>query len=384
LNALRALKTNDPMSLSNLESLLADRPELLPAICDLIPGGAAWFDASGTLRAHNAALARLVGTPPPARAEEWRLRPVPGRGPSSPAAEPLQRALGGARIEGEDFEYSREDGAVRWVRLAATPVRDGAGKGTTAGVLVVLVDVAEAHGLDTIRQQVLGVVAHDLRNPLSALRMTASLLAKPNDMPMARRVQLAERMIGTVGRTEAMVSTLLEYARAEAGVAIRLAREQVDLGQLFERTKKELVLLFPDRPINERLAGPLTGWWDGSRLERVLANLLSNALKHGREDAPVEVVLDGTERAGVRIQVHNEGAPIPADLLPKIFEPFTIGPLGQDGRRRSVGLGLYIVKYLVGAHGGSVQVRSSAEDGTTFTVLLPREAGGEPPVEATR
>jgi signal transduction histidine kinase len=358
------------MSLAELESVLASRPELLAGLCEALPGGAAWFDASGALRAHNAEFARIAGAIP-AGVKDCRLSPLPGRG----SPEPVERALAGARIDGEEFECGRADGTACWVRLSVTPLRD-------AGALVSVVDVAEAHGLDAVRQQVLGVVAHDLRNPLSAMRMTTTLLAKPAEMPLPRRVQLAERMLGTLGRTEAMVSTLLEYARAEAGVSIRLAREPVDLGQVYERVKKELLVLFPNRPIDERLTGPLEGRWDGPRLERVVANLLSNALKHGRDDAAVEVVLDGRDRAAVRLEVHNQGAPIAAELLPKIFEPFTVGPLGQDGRRRSVGLGLFIVKYLVGAHGGSVHVRSSADDGTTFTVMLPREQPSAPP-EAT-
>src|SRR5213075_3197798 len=143
--------------------------------------------------------------------------------------------------------------------------------------------------------------------------------------------------------------------------------------QIYERVKKEAMVLHPNRLIEERSSGDLGGWWDGPRIERVLANLLSNALKHGRDDAALEVALDGSERSAVRIAVHNQGVPIAAELLPRIFEPFTVGPLGQDGRRRSVGLGLYIVKYLVGAHGGSVQVSSSADEGTTFTVILPRD-----------
>jgi phosphoserine phosphatase RsbU/P len=237
------------------------------------------------------------------------------------------------------------------------------------------VDVAEHHGLDVLRQQVLGVVTHDLRNPLSALRMTTSLLAKPAEMPSARRIQLAERMLGTIGRMEGMVSTLLEYARAEAGVSIRLAREPIDLEASCARVRKELDVLFPGRAVAQRTAGAgsLVGQWDGSRIERVLNNLLSNALKHGRDDAPVELVLDGSAPNAVTVTVTNQGTPIDPELLPKIFEPFTVGPLGQDGRRRSVGLGLFIVRYLVAAHGGAVTVRSTALEGTTFAVTLPRE-----------
>jgi signal transduction histidine kinase len=340
--------------------------ELVAAVCRLVPGGIAWFDHAGVLRAYNHQFERIVGVLP-TTPDDLPLRPVAGRG--SPA--PLARAMAGELVDAEEFEWTRADGAGCWVRLTATPLPEQLG--ARNGVLVVMVDVAEQHGLDIVRQQVLGVVAHDLRNPLSALRMTISLLAKPAEMPAARRVQLAERMLGTIGRMEGMVNSLLEYARAEAGVPVRLTRERVDIGMTFERVRKEMEVLHPGRTLDERRLGSLEGLWDGPRIERVLTNLISNALKHGRDDAPVEIVLDGSEAAAVRVLVHNQGPAIDAELLPKIFEPFTIGPMGQDGRRRSVGLGLFIVKYLVAAHGGGVAVRSTAHEGTTFEVTLPRE-----------
>jgi PAS domain S-box-containing protein len=360
------------MSLEALQGVVGGRAELVAAMCRLVPGGVAWFDSAGVLRAHNPQFERIVGVLP-ATVGDLPLRPLAGRG----APSPLERAMAGQGVDAEEFEWARADGASCWVRLSATPMPDRPGAGH--GALVVIVDVAEQHGLDIVRQQVLGVVAHDLRNPLSALRMTTSLLAKPAEMPPPRRVQLAERMLGTIGRMEGMVNALLEYARAEAGVPVRLTRERVDIGSTFERVKKEMEIVYPGRAVGERRVGRLEGLWDGPRIERVVTNLLSNALKHGRDDAPVEVVLDGSAATEVSMTVHNQGAPIDPDLLPKIFEPFTVGPLGQDGRRRSVGLGLFIVKYLVGAHGGTVAVRSTAEEGTTFEVTLPREtprAGG--------
>jgi PAS domain S-box-containing protein len=366
------------MSLVGMQEFLGARPELVRVMGALVPGGLAWFDAAGTLVGHNQQLERIVGALP-ARASDWQLRPMaPRSADGARAAHPLERALAGTAVEAEDVELVRADGSSRWLRLTALPLPEGAG----AGALAVVVDVGEHHGLDAVRQQVLGVVAHDLRNPLSALRMTASLLTKPQDMPTNRRVQLGERMLGTIGRTESMVATLLEYARAEAGVPIRLNRERLDLGALLERAKRDLDVLFPSRTVAERRVGSLLGAWDAARIERVLANLLSNALKHGRDDAPVTVELDGRDPVVVKLSVHNTGSPIGADLLPRLFEPFTIGPLGQDGRRRSVGLGLYIVKHLVAAHGGTVSVRSTAQEGTTFSLTLPREPEVSRPASA--
>jgi PAS domain S-box-containing protein len=354
------------MSLEALQGVVGEQAELVAAMCRLVPGGVAWFDAGGTLRAHNRQFERIVGVLP-TKAADLTMRPMAGRGSPSP----IERAMAGQPVDAEEFEWARADGASCWVRLSATPLAER--PGADHGALVVMVDVAEQHGLDVVRQQVLGVVAHDLRNPLSALRMTTSLLAKPAEMPSARRVQLAERMLGTIGRMEGMVNALLEYARAEAGVPVRLAREKVDLGTMLERVKKELDVLHPGRALEERRLGGLEGFWDGPRIERIMVNLLSNALKHGRDDAPVQVVLDGSVADEVKLTVQNQGPPIDANLLPNIFEPFTVGPLGHDGRRRSVGLGLFIVKYLVAAHGGAVTVSSTEQEGTRFEVTLPRE-----------
>jgi signal transduction histidine kinase len=246
--------------------------------------------------------------------------------------------------------------------------------------VALLVEIGERDALEVLRREVLGVVAHDLRNPLSALRMTLTMLLRSKDMTVERRVQLAERMMGTLGRMEGMVATLVEHARAEAGVELRLARERVDLAALLERARKELEPLFPGRAIVVDRRGALEGEWDGPRLERVLSHLLGNALKHGDEGTSVTITIDGAKDGIVSLSINNGGPPISPELLPHLFEAFTIGPTGPEERRRSVGLGLFIVRHLVQAHGGAVDVTSSASDGTTFTVVLPRRA---PPAGAS-
>jgi signal transduction histidine kinase len=344
---------------------LGGSTEAAAAALQHLPVGIARFARDGALRAHNAELARLLGAPP-ATAAAVELHAIAPAAPGEPQR-PVERALAGTAVRDAELEWHRPDGGTRWVRLTAIPLpADG-------GALLLLSDLSEARGLDAIRQQALGVVAHDLRNPLSALRMTAAIMARPKEMPTERRVQLTERMLGSIGRMEGLVATLLDHARSEAGVELRLQREPVDLGGVLERVKKDLEVLFPGRPLQERTAGSLVGSWDRGRIERVLANLLSNAFKHGREDTPVSVELEGSAPDAVTIVVTNLGPPIAPELMPHVFEPFTIGPVGETGRRRSVGLGLFIVKHLVVAHGGSVSVRSSLEEGTTFTTVLPRE-----------
>jgi signal transduction histidine kinase len=109
----------------------------------------------------------------------------------------------------------------------------------------------------------------------------------------------------------------------------------------------------------------------------VLTNLLSNALSYSPPDTPVTVRTRG-EDGTVLLEEHNQGAPIPAERLPQLFEPLERGAAQQDRMGRGIGLGLFIVRHIVEAHGGSITVRSGAKEGTTFTVHLPRQAAGRP------
>ena len=115
------------------------------------------------------------------------------------------------------------------------------------------------------------------------------------------------------------------------------------------------------------------GEWDGDRLAQVVTNLVTNALAYSPAGTPVRVETRG-EDGTVLLRVHNTGKPIPPELLPRLFEPMTRGRAGGDAASRSIGLGLFIVANIVHAHGGTIEVRSEASEGTTFTVRLPRHA----------
>jgi signal transduction histidine kinase len=345
------------------QGMLPADPQLAQLIVDQLPAGVGCYDAGGALFAWNVELERLLGGLP-RQAGEARFR-VHGAPDTGGCITPVEKALAGESTADADLEVARPDGTGRWVRVSALPL---AGHGA---VLLVL-DVGEVRGLDALRDQILGVVAHDLRNPLSALRMTASMLTKPQEMPTTRRVELAERLLGTIGRMEALVNSLVEHAQTERGMKLRLCRERVDLEEIFARVKRDIDVLFPGCKLQVTRRGPLDGLWDASGLQRVLSNLLTNALKHGSSDDPVTLTLDGSSDDVVWFSVHNRGNPMPAELLARAFEPFTIGNQNPDGRRRQLGLGLFTVEQLVTAHGGKVSAASSPTDGTTFIVTLPR------------
>jgi signal transduction histidine kinase len=138
---------------------------------------------------------------------------------------------------------------------------------------------------------------------------------------------------------------------------------------------EEAELAFPDRRVRLEAQGHFRGEWDEGRLAQVVGNLLKNALTYSPEDTPVRVSLHD-EGAWVRLEVHNHNraGPIPPETLPTLFDPFRRGEASHtEGAREGLGLGLYIAREIVSAHGGFIDVSSSAREGTVFTLRLPRE-----------
>jgi signal transduction histidine kinase len=145
----------------------------------------------------------------------------------------------------------------------------------------------------------------------------------------------------------------------------------MDLHALPPRAVEELQQSHPGRPIHSSREGDGRGEWDADRLMQVVVNLLDNALKYSPEGTAVDISTRG-EPDAVVLEVHNMGEPIPASLLPSIFEPFRRGIQSEQTVKMSLGLGLYIVQEIVRAHGGTADVRSTPQEGTIFRVRLPR------------
>jgi signal transduction histidine kinase len=167
-----------------------------------------------------------------------------------------------------------------------------------------------------------------------------------------------------------MVLDLLDFARARLGVVMPITRAPMDISEACRRAIDEIETLHPQSKLFMHANGPLKGEWDPVRISQLLTNLLVNAIQHGSPQKPVDIVLSGSEDE-VSITVHNEGEPIPAHELHQIFEPMVKGSR-KHATPASIGLGLYIAREVVRAHGGRIYVKSSAETGTAFTALLPR------------
>ena len=171
---------------------------------------------------------------------------------------------------------------------------------------------------------------------------------------------------------KALLDDLVDFNRTKLGLGINIALANVDLAVVFADELEQLRGAHPGRPLELKVVGDTRGHWDGLRLQQLLRNLVSNAIKYGAPNAPVRVVLTG-EEADVRLEVTNSGPAIERSALNQIFDPLKRGPAQPDSQNTDsgLGLGLYIVREVARAHGGEVYVRSDKAE-TVFVVRLPR------------
>ena len=229
---------------------------------------------------------------------------------------------------------------------------------------------AEAKDRALLAEQMIGIVSHDLRNPLSAIRMGVSLLESEPLSSAQRNVMI--RMSRSVDRAARLIADLLDFAQARLGAGIAVTVEPIPgLHRLIAETIDDLALIYPKRVIEHVQLGSGPCSADPHRLAQMLGNLVSNAMAYGSPDTPVLVTTSIAEQS-ISISVHNGGEPIPEAIQASIFEPMSRGA-NTSTANRSIGLGLFIVGQIAKSHGGQATVRSSAAEGTTFAVTFPRE-----------
>lgn len=231
------------------------------------------------------------------------------------------------------------------------------------------------------RERFMGILGHDLRNPLGTVTMAATMLLEWEDLPPVM-VKPVRRILSSAGRMARLIRDLLDLTRSRVGGGLPIAPMPADLHAICRQTVDELELQHPTSPLLLTAEGNTAGSWDPDRLAQVVSNLVGNALTHGLAGAPVRVALR-EEADSVVLEVHNEGPPIPPELQAILFDPFRRGPqaASREASSDGLGLGLFISRQIVEAHGGSLEVTSEPGLGTAFTVRLPKEApsGGELP-----
>jgi signal transduction histidine kinase len=217
----------------------------------------------------------------------------------------------------------------------------------------------------------IGIVGHDLRNPLTAITTAAGLLQTRAESERIARP--ARRVVASADRMERMISQLLDFTRIRLGGGLPLERTEIDLAEVSRSIIDELVPVH-HREIRLHTTGDVVGVWDRDRLSQLLSNLAANACQHGAPGTAVEIVLDGTDLNRVRMEVANRGV-IPPELVPVVFEPLRHTSAEQArtrGGSSGLGLGLYITEQISLAHGGTIRVESTEATGTRFIVELPR------------
>ena len=229
---------------------------------------------------------------------------------------------------------------------------------------------AAAHAL-RVSEMFVGILGHDLRNPLGTLVTGAQILYSQGGLDDGK-MRILRRMISAGDRMTNMIAQLLDLTRARLGGGVGFvgAHQPIDVGSLMQRTADELRGANPDRTLTLDVTGDCVTTGDSDRLLQLFSNLVSNALQHGTAGGTVttSVVGDPDE---ITVSIRNRGV-IPPDLMPCIFDPFR-GHNGVRADSRGLGLGLFISQQIAIAHGGSIDVTSSQDAGeTVFTVHIPR------------
>ncbi len=224
----------------------------------------------------------------------------------------------------------------------------------------------EARRIGELQERLVAVVSHDLRSPLSAIAIGVDMLLGTGQLSEHQALRLT-RIRNSAARMERLIRDLLDFTRARRAFEMPISPEPASMEEIARRAVLELRAANPSRDIRLDAQGDAGGRWDPARMEQVVSNLLSNAIQHGYSSSAVLARVRGNGPKVV-LEVENQGRPLPAEKLPLLFEPFQGGEADQSGH---LGLGLFIVREIVSAHGGTISA-SSTPAATTFRVELPR------------
>lgn len=280
---------------------------------------------------------------------------------------------GKSHKEGEvwniEKRYLQKDGTPIWVMISCAlyPMIEN----QPPKVIATIIDITEKKQIESLKDQFINTLTHDLRTPLSVIDMSAQLLqAKASDAQIV--LKLTDRIAINAKRCDSMIQDLLDTSRIRSGHGVSVQMEHCDLSHIVQETIDGLTSLHGDRFI---LTGPASvkGYWSAPAIRRIIENLCGNAIKYGAKNFPVLISVEHDD-SDVSIAVKNRGEPIPKENMSTLFQQFSRARSAQASGKLGWGIGLTIVKGITEAHCGEITVHSSEHDGTTFTVILPMDA----------
>jgi PAS domain S-box-containing protein len=352
----------------------------LESIVDHAPVGILFVDGATGLVIANQEAARIFGHPVRTKAERQRclgqVHHTNGR-PADADHLPAFRALRGETVGGTELLVVQASGETLTIRWSAAPVHGTHGE--IVGGVSVLQDVTALKQLDRLRQEWTAMVAHDIRHPVATISLAAQLLREGlKSAPSVRR--WVEDIISDSRRLDRMIADLLDESRIETG-RLSVRRQRADVASLVAGIVARLGRAYPERAIRFSQSGRLPAMeLDPGRADQVLTNLITNAAKYGYEGTEIGVELVGRDDA-VELTVINQGPGIPAEDLPRVFDRFYRTAGARVAGKEGLGLGLYIVRGIVEAHGGRIWAESDPGRTTRFHIVLPISPPNTRPAE---
>jgi signal transduction histidine kinase len=223
-----------------------------------------------------------------------------------------------------------------------------------------------------LRDQFVSILTHDLRTPLTAAKMSAQVILRQPEKIEKNHI-LARKVVKSIDRMDQMIKDLLDANRIRAGEPLTFSMNECDMRYIALTALRDLGISYGDRFMLETDRECINGYWNEESMRRVIENLVNNAVKYG---SPQELITVSIEQLDdlVQIKVHNTGNPISKADQVNLFQPFHRTNSAKNGEKKGWGLGLTLVRGVAQAHGGSVKVESSEQDGTSFIVTIPRDS----------
>ena len=345
----------------------------LQATIEQMPEGVVLVDGTGAIQVENRAIQTFahdtgqldrMGLP-----ERYDLR-LPSGEPVSPEDRPRTRALiDGVTTRRRNLQLRHPDGRMVPMLVSAAPVFDAEGR--PSGAVTIYQDISTIKELERLREEWSSLVAHDLRQPLGVILLEAAALARMlGDYSVEECRKVVDRIRHSTKRLNKMIDDLLDVSLIE-GRHLTLERSETDLASWLDEALERVAPLAPGHPVELRTqVRPARAFIDPARIEQVLGNLISNAAKYGETHAQITIGLaqHGTQ---FEVAITSRGRGIDPAEMPNLFQRFSRTASTQGGSVHGFGLGLYICKGLVEAHGGRIWAESAPGETTTFYFTIP-------------